>query len=181
MTDLETIWAQYKSHLERFLHSKINQPEDVEDILQDVLLKTHLHLKDLDQQESLQAWLFKIARHAVIDHYRHKGRADEGMTPIGWLEDAETNIKSELSHCIEPFLNQLDDTSAAWLRAIDLEGGSQKACAKKLGLPYSTFKSKLQKSRYELKKSFDRCCRYELDQQGNLMAYDRKSKGCDGC
>jgi RNA polymerase sigma-70 factor (ECF subfamily) len=68
----------------------------------------------------------------------------------------------------------MPEDEADLIRKIDLEGCSQKQQAEQLGVSYSTFKSRMQKSRTDLKVLFDRCCDFELDKQGNLIDYHRK-------
>ena len=41
-----------------------------EDILQDVFLKIHTRIDTLHQQERVAAWIYQIARNAIVDYYR---------------------------------------------------------------------------------------------------------------
>ena len=45
--NIEQIWNDYGNLLRRFLLSKVNNPEDAEDLLQDILIKTHKKLGSL--------------------------------------------------------------------------------------------------------------------------------------
>jgi len=42
--NIEIIWQKYRSSLLRFLSSKVSNPSDVEDLLQNILIKTHENL-----------------------------------------------------------------------------------------------------------------------------------------
>ena len=42
---LEQVWAKYQQALKAFLHSKVSQPDDVDDLLQEILLKTYQNLE----------------------------------------------------------------------------------------------------------------------------------------
>ncbi|WP_462167140.1 hypothetical protein [Pseudoalteromonas sp. GB43] len=44
---IEQIWLEYKNSLRAFLTTKISNPADVEELLQDTLLKTHLNIHHL--------------------------------------------------------------------------------------------------------------------------------------
>ncbi|TMP83373.1 RNA polymerase sigma factor SigZ [Pseudoalteromonas phenolica] len=170
---IEQIWAEYKNSLHAFLLSKVSNPADAEELLQDILLKTHLQIHQLKDQASIKPWLFQIANHAIIDFYRkHNNYQYTELFEV--IEKQEANIRADLIRCIEPFLQAMPEDEADLIRKIDLEGCSQKQQAEQLGVSYSTFKSRMQKSRADLKVLFDRCCDFELDKQGNLIDYHRK-------
>ncbi|MFD2167158.1 RNA polymerase sigma factor SigZ [Thalassotalea euphylliae] len=177
---IEQIWADYKTNLQAFLHAKISNHGDVEELLQDILLKTHLNLPHLQDKENVKAWLFKIANNAVIDFYRKTGKV-EAIELVDVIDEPEYSIQSDLIKCIDPFLSAMPTDEADLIRKIDLEGESQKSAAAKLGISYSTYKSRLQKSRAELKLLFDLCCDFKTDKFGNLIEYQRKPTNKNNC
>lgn len=178
---LEDIWSAYRRQLEAFLHSKVSNAADVEDLLQEILIKTHTGLDSLQKGESIQAWLFQIANRTTIDFYRKKARLKQLDPEELWYQEKQQDIKTELIPCIEPFLTALPDDMASLLRAIDLEGKSQKAYAQERGINYTTLKSKVQKGRATLRGLFEGCCHYSLDPQGNLIDFEQKSASCKKC
>jgi len=179
--NLEKIWAQYRSALKAFLHSKISNATDVDDLLQDILIKTYQNLDKVKTQESIKSWIFQIANHTIIDFYRRNGKHNDLSQDDLWFEDDGPDIKQELSHCIEPFIQALPKESAQLLEAVDLNGVAQKEYAQTLGISYSTLKSRVQKSRTQLRQIFDGCCQMSLDSQGNLMDYNLKGDQCSKC
>ena len=178
---LEEIWAEYRSALKAFLHSKISNTADVDDVLQDILIKTHKNLGTIRDQQSIKSWLFQTANHTIIDFYRRNGKAKDLTENDLWFTDDEADIKTELSHCIEPFIHALPEESAELLTAIDLNGEPQKVYAETQGLSYSTLKSRVQKARAQLRGQFEDCCKMQLDAQGNLMGYEQHNDACNGC
>ena len=178
--NLEIIWAEYRASLKAFLHSKVSNAADVDDLLQDILFKTYQNLSKVRENESIKSWLFQIANHSIIDFYRRNGRSNELKQSEEM--DGDYNIKNELSHCIAPFIQALDQHSSELLTAIDLNNQSQKAYAQSQGISYSTLKSQVQKARGELRSLFDGCCKMTLDSQGNLMDYEhRHNNHCGKC
>ncbi|MDK2596238.1 RNA polymerase sigma factor SigZ [Pseudoalteromonas obscura] len=171
----EQIWNEYRSSLKAFLHSKVANPADVDDLLQDVLLKTHLAMNSLNKPSSIKAWLFQIAHHTVIDYYRKNGLAKQIESQPLWYESEQRNVKIELAKCIKPFIQALPEKSAHLLDEVELEGKSQKQLAQELEISYSTLKSQVQKARTELHSVFHACCEYELDKNGNLIEYHPKA------
>ena len=176
--NVEQVWADYKSRIEGFLHSKVSNAADVDDLLQDILIKTHAHLQDLREEEKLKPWLFRVANNAVIDYYRKQGR-----TPDWTLEESDQASDSEPTphlfvDCLHPFINALPAEQSTLLRKIDIDGLSQKDVATELNLSYSTLKSRVQKARQELKRLFSDCCKTTVDRYGNVVDYTKKD-GCD--
>ncbi|WP_299496893.1 RNA polymerase sigma factor SigZ [uncultured Shewanella sp.] len=195
---LEKIWDEYRTSLKAFLHSKVSNEADVDDLLQDILIKTHQHLHTVRSEKAIKSWLFQIASHTITDYYRQNGRVKH-VELNEWVfnnenddvshqlnnqrdkEDSNEVIKQELAHCIEPFVHALSEDNNLLLTAIELEGMSQKEYAAANSIPYSTLKSRVKKARSQLRKVFDDCCHMQLDTQGNLMDYDvreNKKKSC---
>ena len=174
--NIEDIWLDYRAALQRFLHAKISNEADVEDLLQDILIKTYNSLNAVRTQKSVKSWLFQIANNTIIDYYRKKGRAQTVNIEVNWAAEECQESTIDLSNCISPFINSLPDEHASLLTAIDLNNQSQKEYAEQLGVSYSTLKSRVQKSRGLLKKVFDDCCHFKIDNIGNVYDYDVKTK-----
>lgn len=182
--NIESIWAEYRSGIQAFLRSRVSNADDVEDLLQEILIKTHEKLSSLRSDHSIKSWLFQIAKHSIIDYYRRNGRQSAGPVPaIEELPDKqlEENAGEELSRCVEPFVKALPKEAEELLTAIDLKGIPQKEYARKLGINYSTLKSKVQKSRIALRDIFEECCHLSLGSKGEIVDYQSKSGDCRNC
>jgi len=179
--NIEQVWAQYRSRIKAFLHSKVSNPDEVDDLLQEILIKSYNKLPDLKSQESVKPWLWQVANNTIIDFYRKNAKSKQLENEPLWFEENDMNIHQQLSKCLEPFIQSLPGESAELLMAIDIQGMSQKDYAQNVGLSYSTLKSRVQKSREALKKVFESCCHYQLDNQGNIVEYERKSSDCKNC
>ena len=172
--NIEQIWAEYKTDLKRFLQSKVSIEADVEDLLQDILIKSYNNLNSLKDKSSIKPWLFQIANNTINDFYRKKYRDSEAVIENVFHIDDSNITKQQLLNCIAPFISALPEKNAALLRAIDLDNQSQKNYAKELGISYSTLKSRVQKSRLMLKLVFDKCCHFKLDRTGNIFEHEKK-------
>ncbi len=179
--EIEEIWSEFRNSLKAFLHSKISNQSDVDDLFQEVLLKTYSRLYTLKEKDSIKSWLFQIANRTVIDFYRKNGRPNDLSTEDLWYGDNEHDVKIELSNCIAPFIKALPEDMAELISTIEIEEKSQKAYAEELGISYSTLKSRVQKARKELRLLFDECCHYNLDKFGNLIDCEQKSGSCKNC
>ncbi|MGF1909405.1 RNA polymerase sigma factor SigZ [Vibrio kasasachensis] len=182
--NLDEVWRRYQQSLKAFLRSKVSNEDDVEDLQQDILLKTYQNLGQIQNQSSVKAWLFQLAQRTIIDFYRKRGRIQRDSQLQAedlWFEQPLETIEQELSQCITPFIQTLPHESAVLLGSIELEGMSQKALAEQQGISYSTLKSRVKKSRSELKKLFEECCELTLDKHGNVIDFQRKFAGCSRC
>lgn len=179
--NLETVWREYRSSIKRFLHSKINDDDEVDELLQQILIKTYENLDTVKSHSKIKSWLFQIANHAIIDFYRARAKRQSLTEQDLWYQQEAPNVKENLSACIAPFIDALPQEQRQLLTDIEVNGQSQKAYAKQHQIPYSTLKSRVTKARSLLKSQFENCCSFELDAQGNLHEYHQKSKGCGDC
>ncbi|MGF1854618.1 RNA polymerase sigma factor SigZ [Vibrio satsumensis] len=185
--DLEQVWAEYQQALKSFLHSKVNNAADVEDLLQEILIKTYQNLHKVQDASSVKSWLFQLASHTIIDFYRKHARQQRDSQIDAedlWFADLDhdSEFKQKLSLCIEPFIQALPEQSSSLLLAVDIKGQSQKEIAEAQNISYSTVKSRVQKSRGDLKNLFEQCCNLSLDKQGNVIDCELKSDAdCGKC
>ncbi|ETX00807.1 MAG: hypothetical protein ETSY1_09870 [Candidatus Entotheonella factor] len=173
--DIKQVWQDYRCELERFLRSRISNPEDAEDLLQDIMIKTYQQLHTVQDPSKLRSWLFQVTRNAVVDYYRQSRQVPPDAS---FLMDEGTEryeqARQELSECIHLFIKQLPENYRLAVEAVDLRGVSQKALSEELGVSYSAAKSRVQRGRQMLAGIFESCCRFELDARGNIIDYQSK-------
>lgn len=180
----EQIWNEYRSGLRAFLHSRVSNPSDVDDLLQDILIKTHSNLNTLRNRDSLRSWVMQIAHRSIVDYHRKNRRiaATEPLEPddVG-SEPDEAEMERALAPCVEPFIAALPREDAQLLRKIELDGCSQKACAEELGISYSTLKSRVQRARSRLRRIVKNCCHLSIDGRGKVIDYESRAAACGIC
>ncbi len=179
--NIEHIWAEYKTGLKAFLHSRVSNPSDVDDLLQNILLKTHNNLHTVKSQTSIKSWLYQIANHSIIDFYRERSKRQDLDVEDMWYQEEDADIKQSLALCVEPFIKALPEEEADLLTSVDLNGRSQRDVAEAIGVSYSTLKSRVQKARVNLRGLFETCCHFSVDSKGNIMDFEPKSKNCKRC
>jgi RNA polymerase sigma-70 factor (ECF subfamily) len=172
---LEQIWHQYEISLRSFLYKNLKNQSDVDDILQDVMLKTHQNLHTLSDVSKLKSWLFQIANNAMMDFYRKQRPSEEVTDEHLGFSESEVSLIEQMGPCIEPFINCLPQQQKELLIAVDIEGISQKEYALSVGENYSTIKSRAQKSRNSLYELFNQCCSFTRDAQGNLLDMNKRA------
>lgn len=65
----------YVERIYRFVYYKTFHKETAEDLTSHILLKALERIDDVDPERPFSAWIYRIARNAVIDHYRTKHQA----------------------------------------------------------------------------------------------------------
>ncbi len=83
MTPAAVPWSDVAAQLRPFVARRVDASE-VDDVLQDVLIRTQRGLAGLRDEERLSAWLLQVARSAIADHGRARARhpiADPDATP----------------------------------------------------------------------------------------------------
>ncbi len=71
----------YVDDIHRFVYFKVGSSEEAKDITSVVFLKAWQYIlkENLDRERSLRALIYKIARNAIIDHYRQAKNREVSM------------------------------------------------------------------------------------------------------
>lgn len=184
----EAVWSEMSGRLRAFLARRVRDPEDADDLLQEVFLRLHRSSGTLVEADRLHAWLFQITRNVLVDHYRagaarrrHLGGTVNGeeTEPVAVEEDPARD-EAELAACLAPMLDRLPEPYREAVRLTGLDGVPQVAAAERLGLSVSGMKSRVQRGRRLLRDLLLRCCEVDFDRRGGVASF-RSRPGGDGC
>jgi RNA polymerase sigma-70 factor (ECF subfamily) len=190
----QEIWQQIHNGLRAFIAKRVDNKAEVDDIVQDVWLKMQRGLDGLKDQGRLISWIYQIARHAIIDHYRAPGRRRE--MPAGLAADLEAHqssststtasedsgqLRTELAGCLRPMIERLSREYRQAVILVDLEGLAHQEAAAQLGLSLSGVKSRVQRGRRQLKGMLEACCTIELDRRCGVVDYDLRDQQNHAC
>src|SRR5258708_2100186 len=81
--------TRHRRELHVHCYRMLGSFEEAEDLVQETLLKAWRRREDLDRDEHLRAWLYKIATNVSLDHIKAKGRRVPSLgsfRDIPWLE-----------------------------------------------------------------------------------------------
>lgn len=179
---MSQLWQGYRAELVRFVTRRVNDATLADDIVHDVLVKALSQLGTLDNLAKLRAWLFRITRNAIVDHYRARRPTEELPDDLRAESSAEAmRAEQELAGCLTPLLGALPSPYRQALTLAEVEGLTQAEIAKREGLSLSGAKSRVQRGRAMLRDALVACCHVELDRQGGVVDYRPNDGGCDGC
>lgn len=171
----EQIWTQLNGALRQFLRRRVRDESAVDDLLQEVFLRIHRHIESVADSERLYAWVYRIARNVLSDHYRSAARTPAGIAAEDELPSAESPASGlPVDKWMEEALGQLPVDYREAVRLAEIEGLPQREVAERLGLSLSGAKSRIQRGRRLLRESLDRCCHFEFDRHGSLQGCDPK-------
>ena len=178
--------SSLEGSLRRFIARRVREAE-VDDVLQDVFVRLMRAVGDLQDEQRLEAWGYRVARSAIIDQYRARDRhvyVDDAAGVEQPAEDGqgESQVERELAACVGPFVAALPEPYREALRLTDLQGLTQKEAAERLGVSLSGVKSRVQRGRAKLREAFDGCCHIALDARGQVLDYvPRRPTKCGEC
>lgn len=175
--DVQRVWSQYGQSVRQFLRGRLPDSADVDDLAQDILIKTHAHLPEIRDPQAFRAWLFRVARNSVADYYRRGHPEQTGADFSSHAEELPEEyerVRKHLAGCMQTFIAELPAKYRDAVQAVDIDGVPQTELAKRLDLSHSAAKSRVQRGRAMLRELYERCCAFEMDARGNLVGYERR-------
>ena len=160
------IVARYKDGIFNYIRRMISNPDDVEDIAQEVFVRAFASIKTFRREANLKTWLYRIATNLCVDKYRRGGVEKKFLTPLEYEEDDESKCvelpdsandpqlvyeRTELQAVVQNALSKLPDKLRAAALLYDIEGMTYEEIAESLGCPVGTVKSRLFNARIQLK------------------------------
>lgn len=185
----EARWRELRARLRGFVGRRVGNPEDAEDVVQEVFVRMHRSIGALSSAERLDAWAFRIARNAIVDRYRapnrrsdvvSTGAAAEAMDELaadGVGGEPSDDARAEMARCVAPMVRALPDGYRRAIELTDLTGLTQAAAAERLGLSLPGAKSRVQRGHARLRAMLLRCCEIETDRRGRVIAFETRNSG----
>jgi len=175
---VESIWTEFASRLRNFIQSRVRNHAAAEDILQEVFLKIHRKLPTLRTDERLAAWIWRITRNSIVDHFRGQHLGEPLITEVTSGLEEEPTLLPDLTPCVRQFIGELAPHHREALFLTEWQGLTQEQLARRLGISLSGAKSRVQRARGLLKKLLLDCCQLDLDRRGNVLEMHRRKERC---
>jgi RNA polymerase sigma-70 factor, ECF subfamily len=131
-------------HLRSFVRRRlVHQPEDAEDLVQDLLLAIHNQRHTYDCDQPLTPWVHAIARYKFIDFLRRRSRKESLHEPLD--QDAEIPVTSDISaqearYDMAKLLRKLPDRQRLPILYVKIQGASVADAAQRTGMSESAIK-----------------------------------------
>lgn len=171
-------WPALMDDLRRFVRRRVSDPHVADDIVQDTLTKLAARLGDAPPAGPLHAWVIRVARNAIVDHYRAQRARPASFTEQEHERDApQRTDRGPLLASFRAFIHELPAEQREAVLLTEYEGISQRDLAHRLGVPVSTIKSRVQRGRKRLAKALADCCSFEFDRRGQVVDWQRRPGG----
>jgi RNA polymerase sigma-70 factor, ECF subfamily len=118
-------------------------PDDVEDLVQEVLLAVHNQRHTYDRAQPLTPWLHALARYKLVDLLRRRSRTEALHDPLDEESEvlaAPADDGGEARRDVAKLLAQLPDRHRLPLQYVKLEGLSVREAAQRSGMSESAVK-----------------------------------------
>jgi len=148
---------QQRARLRNFIRSRVPDPSDAEDILQDVFFELVAAYRLMKPVEQVGAWLFRVARNRIIDRFRKRkpetvrlgeSKAEEGALSLEELlpsSDASPEaafVRNVLMDEIGEALAELPPEQREVFIANEIEGHTFAEIAQETGTSINTLLSR---------------------------------------
>lgn len=164
-------WRAYEQELKAYLLSRLEDVHAADDVLQDIFLKAMRQGAAFSQIENHRAWLFRVARNALID----RSRLTKNHIQLDENELAAVEFIREpldlLDACITRNIEELRPEDREIIEQCDLQGMKQSAFATSHGLSLSAAKSRLLRARQRLRELLVHNCQIRFDEAGHVCCH----------
>jgi len=164
-------WHKYEKELRLFLLKETHTHDKAEDIVQKTFLKSMKEGQKFCSLDNPKAWLFRVAKNALIDNVRLQ--KNEVEPDLNLVHEANPNKDpiTELNNCIIRNLSELDEVDREIIEQCDLEGLRQQQFADQAKLTLSATKSRLKRARQRLRDNMSAKCQVQYDESGSICCH----------
>ena len=178
----EEIWRNLRARVHAYLRSQVRDPEDCDDLLQEVFLRVHRHLDSLRDDVVVDAWVYRIVRNTITDRARARSVRVEGNRTVSFDElptppalapeveaIEERRFRTELAACLLPLVACLSPEQRQAFELVELRGLTQREAAARVGISVTGMKSRTQRAKRRLREVIEACCGLEFDAFGAVL------------
>jgi len=177
--DFADVFLEYQRPIYNYLWRMTQNRSEAEDLTQETFIRVHRSLSAFRGEASLSTWIYRIATNASHDHFRRRvnqqARAalslEDTESEEEWIADEAASppeqlaAQSEMSTCVQRFIQRLSPDYRAVLVLSDLQGLKNREIAGALDVSLSTVKIRLHRARAKLREALDTGCDLAHDER----------------
>ena len=156
--DAESFRLLYRKHVDRVrgLLYRLVEPQNIDDLTQEVFVKVWQHLPKLESPAYLSTWIYRIATNVANDHHRARRRLPptEDLAAAEELPAPERGAPLAVKQMVAHGLKQLSFDHRAVIVLFEIEGLTVEEIAAVIQKPLGTVKTRLMHARGHLLKVF---------------------------
>ncbi len=186
-TTLESVLSAYRPRLTAFIVKITRNERDVEDLVQETLIKVSRNWDSFRGESTLSSWIFQIASNVCVDYFRVRSSKPEmykeeskiqASSSEGILSQIE---KKELNACVQDGIAELFEVDRRILIMYYMDGTPVKEIALAEGISANAAKVRLHRARIRFRDSCASSCDVSGDETGEVICSpkerDHRDKG----
>ena len=140
---------------------------DVDDVIQEALLRVYRGLPSLKNPAALHGWVTSVIHGTVVDFHRRR----PVLAAVVDTAQAEEEVSAlvHLEPFVLPFLAMVREPYRSAVELTDVQGLTQAEAARRLRLAPATMKSRVQRGRQQLRAIIEECCAISFDSKGTVL------------
>jgi RNA polymerase sigma-70 factor (ECF subfamily) len=163
-------WKAHERELRGYLLHRLGDRYLADDMLQEILLKAMRQGEGFCVLDSPRAWLFQVARNALVDHARLAKPTVELPDTLAAEADERVPVDA-LDACLARNLAALAAEDRDVIEQCDLRGTRRQEYAAARGLTLAAVKSRLLRARARLRARLVEHCRVRFDEAGRVCCH----------
>ncbi|MEO5960839.1 MAG: sigma-70 family RNA polymerase sigma factor [Opitutaceae bacterium] len=174
--------AEIAAKVRGFIRRRVRDHATADDLARETLLKVYRSRATLRDGQRLEAWLYRIARTTLIDHYRRSRPSEPRPAALAaGPADEGADFRRAVLGTMHRFFEELPVMYRESVRLAEIEGLPLAKVTLRLDLSLTAAKSRVQRGRAMLKKKLQDCCRFEFDRHGKAIGWERRQKTPCAC
>jgi RNA polymerase sigma-70 factor (ECF subfamily) len=165
--DLESfsfLVERYEKKLKRYARKFLANPEDINDIAQEIFIKAYVNIKSFDIEKKFSPWIYRIAHNELVNLLKKKEKnpllffdADTLFPhPVSREETDRKTQSDEIKKLLDKCLNQIPSKYREPLLLFYMEELSYNEIAEVMRVPISTVGVRLKRGKRMLKNICDK-------------------------
>lgn len=142
-----------------FVRRRIADADVAADVVQDALRKAVTHADQVQDDERLEAWFYRILRTTIADVLARRASAARIEPLPEEFVALPVEEQRTVCGCLAGAIDDLPPSYAEVLRAVDLDGGEAVAVAERLGISTTNLKVRRLRAREALREVLEQTCR----------------------
>ena len=144
-------WRDIEARLRPYVARRVTSVAEVDDIVQEILVRVHKGLATLRDDESFGGWVYRIAARTIADAAKSHARdpiargADVAAAAGAGPDDEAADLQLELGEGVALFVARLPSPYGEAITLTELRGLTQKEAAEMVGTSLSGMKSRVQR------------------------------------
>lgn len=164
-------WRNHETELRAYLTHRLRDAYAADDLLQVVFLKAIQQNTNFCTLDNTRAWLFQIARNALIDQFRLAKPFTELSDDIPATNTNDRDPIDELDACVVHNLAGMSKNDREIIEQCDLLGVRQHTYATMHDLTLAAVKSRLLRARQRLRLLITTHCQVNFDESGKVCCH----------